>query len=77
MPKDFRGQELEVGDTVVYVSGGRHTTRIIAEVIEIKKKVKVISLAQDRTPLAYPSHLDPGMWVQPYNCFAVDKFKGE
>lgn len=77
MPKDFRGQELEVGDIVVYVSSGRYTDRIIGQVIDLKKKVKLqrvnrktLQPIEDTNELYYA-------WVEPENCFAVSKFKGE
>lgn len=73
MPKDFRGQEIEVGDRVVYASGGRYTTRMIANVVAVKKKVKIVPFRAGRVS----SMLDDYLWVEPESCFAIEKFKGE
>lgn len=63
MPKDFRGQELEVGDRVVYVSA--EGVRMVAEVIAVKNKIEL------RGPLG------DEFWAKAENCFAVDLFKNE
>lgn len=68
MTKDFRGQELEVGDRVLYVSSTHHYRRYVAKVIKIQKRVLILS---EDPKVAHPE------WVESTSCFLVEVFKNE
>jgi hypothetical protein len=74
MPRDARGVPIEVGDRAVYVSTGRYAVRAVVQVIEVKKKVKVVPLQQDRTFLGLDKE---GVWADGYSIFLVERFKDE
>ena len=65
--KDFRGVDILEGDTVAYVSGGRHTVRLTAKVIGFTPKmVKIENLK--------PAKYDPiRKTVNPDCCWVLDR----
>lgn len=73
MPKDFLGAEVEVGDIAVYVTTGRYTTRAIVEVLEVKKKVKVMKIRQDRKD----GGIAEEFWADASSLFLVTEFKAD
>ena len=68
MPKDFRGQEIEVGDRVLYVSSVHHHIRYVAKVIKVQKRVQILS---ENPKVTHPD------WVESTSCFLVEVFKNE
>ncbi len=72
-PRDFRQQLVEPGDRAVYVTTGRYAVRAIVEVLEVKTKVKVRPLKQDR----YGGLSEEGFWAEAGSLFLVERFKGE
>lgn len=71
MAKDFLGAEVEVGDKAVYVSTGRYAMRAIVEVVEIKTKVRIFVLKNDRGTY----HDNDSFWADSGSLFVVEKFK--
>ena len=70
MPKDFRGQEIEVGDRAIYVySYGSGLLRSIVEVLDVKTKVKVGIFRQGK--------LVNQKWTNGESLCCVEYLKGE
>ena len=79
MVTDALGTPVEVGDLAVYSSGGRYMTRAAVQVVETRKKVRVIRIARKgRKPLAiepYDINHDETFWVDGTSLYLVQGFK--
>lgn len=76
MPSDFQGIEVKVGDRGFYVSGGRYTGRSVVEVIEVKKKIKVITLnSKTLEPFIRRSGALDESWIEPGSFFISNEMK--
>ncbi len=71
MAKDMLGAEVEVGDTGVYVTSGRYTTRGIVEILAVKNRATVRWIKSDRT-----QYSDGSFTIDTSSLVLVDKFKG-
>lgn len=65
--RDFRGSLIAEGDTVAYFQGGRYDSLNIAEVIELRAKVKIKILESSR---AY--HEDTTTWTFPERLIVLE-----
>jgi hypothetical protein len=74
MAVDARGAEILVGDTVVYVSGGRYVSRGVARVEKVHaKKVAIVAYDSLRGVYGERPYSSSPQLVNGDVCFVVDK----
>lgn len=73
---DHLGHELAVGDRVVWTTYGRYPVTHIAEVLEIRKRVKVQPIRRVRGHWAAPEREYPS-WTDARCLVAVERFPGD
>lgn len=69
MARDARGAEISVGDTVVYVSGGRYVKRGVARVEKVSGSRVTLS---DWEPVGGGWNTRKPEWAEGSSCFVVE-----
>ncbi|UJQ87173.1 hypothetical protein SEA_BAILEYBLU_35 [Arthrobacter phage BaileyBlu] len=68
--RDARGVEIQIGDVVVYTTGGRNWRRSVGRVAEIKTNVRLVDA--DNLKSARYSWGREEYWAAPSSCIIVD-----
>ncbi len=70
MARDARGAEINVGDTVVYVSGGRYVKRGVARVEKVTESRVTLS---DWDAVGGGYRTSKPSWAEGFSCFVVER----
>lgn len=77
MPTDALGAPVALDDLAVYATGGRAWNREVVQVVEIRKKVRVITINSIPPVKIDPWKIEDRLtkWIDSKSMYLVEKFK--